>query len=182
MKKTLLGLLALTAMTSSPAFAEEVPQAVYDIVPMLESWAADPAIIQAVTAANAEKKTQSMINTMDAEWQNFEGMSGVMTAMMNSDAAKKLLEYEQESGYCSEIFLTDNQGANVAMTVKTSDYWQGDEAKFTEAFKGDGQVFMGPVSYDDSTEAYLVQVSVPVMADGKKAGVLVVGVNLDMLE
>lgn len=182
MKKIFLGLMACFTIMTQPLHAEEIPKAVFDIVPALETLAADPTLIKAVTDANAQTKTQAMINQMDADWQSFEGMSDVMTAMMTNEAAQKLLEFEQKTGYCSEIFLTDNKGANVAMTVRTSDYWQGDEAKFTEAFKGDGQVFMGPVSYDDSTEAYLVQVSIPVKADGQKAGVLVVGVNLDMLE
>jgi len=50
------------------------------------------------------------------------------------------------------------------MTNKTSDYWQGDEAKFTESFKGgSGAVHIGDVEFDQSAQAYLVQISVPVM-------------------
>ena len=62
----------------------------------------------------------------------------------------------------------DNQGANVAMTDKTSDYWQGDEAKFKKSYhNGKGTVFVDEVEFDDSSQAYLVQVSVPVK-DGDK--------------
>lgn len=42
----------------------------------------------------------------------------------------------------AEIFVMDNQGANVAMSDKTSDYWQGDEDKFVRSFAGgEGKVF-----------------------------------------
>jgi hypothetical protein len=77
----------------------------------------------------------------------------------------------------------DNQGANVAMTNKTSDYWQGDEAKFTDSFKnGVGAIHISTVEFDESAQAYLVQVSVPVMEGGKAIGALTIGVNIDELE
>ncbi|WP_197466328.1 MULTISPECIES: hypothetical protein [unclassified Oleiphilus] len=77
----------------------------------------------------------------------------------------------------------DNQGANVAMTNKTSDYWQGDEAKWQESFKdGAGAVHIGDVEFDESAQAYLVQVSVPVMDGGTAIGAITIGINLDDLE
>ena len=49
------------------------------------------------------------------------------------------------------------------MTDKTSDYWQGDEAKFKKSFNGGaGAVFVDDVSFDKSSQTYSVQVSVPV--------------------
>jgi len=43
---------------------------------------------------------------------------------------------------------------------KTTDYWQGDEAKFIRSYNnGKGEVFVDDVKFDDSTQAYLVQVS-----------------------
>ena len=77
----------------------------------------------------------------------------------------------------------DDQGANVAMTNKTSDYWQGDEAKWQESFKdGVGAVHVGDIEFDESADDYLVQVSVPVMKSGKAIGAITVGVNLDLLQ
>jgi hypothetical protein len=69
------------------------------------------------------------------------------------------------------------------MTNKTSDYWQGDEAKWQESFKdGAGAVHAGGVEFDESSQDYLVQISVPVMDSGKAIGALTIGVNLDFLE
>lgn len=77
----------------------------------------------------------------------------------------------------------DNQGANVAMTNKTSDYWQGDESKFTQSYRGGkGATHIGDVEFDESAQAYLVQVSVPVIESGKAIGAVTIGVNIDELE
>ena len=74
----------------------------------------------------------------------------------------------------------DNQGANVAMTDKTSDYWQGDEAKFQKAFNGGaGAVFIDAVKFDESAQAYLVQVSVPVMDGDQAIGAITMGIDVD---
>lgn len=60
------------------------------------------------------------------------------------------------------------------------DYWQGDEAKFTECFKGEeGVLYIADVEFDESTQTYLVQVSVPVRDEGKVIGVIVVGIDVD---
>jgi hypothetical protein len=80
------------------------------------------------------------------------------------------------------VFLTDNKGANVAAYPPTSDYWQGDEEKFTLSFNdGDGQVFIGPLEFDDSTKKTQVQISAPIREDNETIGVLVLGVSVDYL-
>lgn len=42
----------------------------------------------------------------------------------------------QMSNTYSEAFVTDMLGANVAMFPATSDFWQGDEEAFIEAYAG----------------------------------------------
>ena len=69
---------------------------------------------------------------------------------------------------------------NACITDKTSDYWQGDEAKFTKSFTdGAGRIFVDDVNFDDSSQAYVVQASVPVVKDGKAIGVLVVSIDVE---
>lgn len=81
------------------------------------------------------------------------------------------------------MFVMDNLGANVCMSDKTSDHWQGDEPKFTESYKGgQGAVHIGDVIFDDSTQAYLVQVSVPVTDGGTVIGAITIGVDVDKVE
>ena len=102
---------------------------------------------------------------------------------MDSECGKHIRGIQDSADYYAEIFVMDNQGANVAMTDKTSDYWQGDEAKFQKSFNdGKGAVFVDDVEFDDSTQAYLVQVSVPVKDGGQVIGAITIGVDVDKVE
>jgi len=165
------------------AWAEEVPKAALDLVPTLKTWGENSALVSAVKAQNAEGLSLDEIKRRDATWRNENRVSAFMQGLLDNAAAKEMLSLEQSQPFYFELFLMDNQGANVAMTNKTSDYWQGDEAKFTESFKGGaGDVHIGDVEFDDSAQAYLVQISVPVMEGGSAIGAITIGINLDELE
>lgn len=165
------------------AFAEDAPESVNKLIPTLKGWGTNAALVAAVKKQNAEGITLDEIKKRDKVWMDNTGVDGFMESLMNNTGAKELLKLEKSAKYFTEIFLMDNQGANVAMTNKTSDYWQGDEPKFTESYKnGAGTVHLGKVKFDDSAQAYLVQVSVPVMDGGKAIGALTIGINVDALE
>ena len=94
-----------------------------------------------------------------------------------------LTEILESEEFYAEIFVMDNKGANVCMTDKTSDYWQGDEAKFQKSYAGgSGAVFVDDVEFDESTQAYLVQVSVPVKDNGKVIGAITFGIDIDKIK
>ena len=103
--------------------------------------------------------------------------------MQQNSAGKFLKRQVERSTSFNEAFLTDNQGANVAAFPATSDYWQGDEEKWTASFhNGNGILFIGPLETDQSTQTLAVQVSAPVFDRGRTIGVLVVGVTFTYLE
>lgn len=171
----------LTAF-STGLLAEEAPEKLHDILPELEVWSTDQVLIDAVRQQNSEGLSLASIQERDAVWRATSEVDDFMASLMSSSAAKHMLELEQSKPYFVEFFLMDNQGANVAMTNKTSDYWQGDEEKFTESFKGGaGSTYMSDVKFDESSQAYLVQVSIPIMDGDKAIGAMTIGVNLDDL-
>ena len=177
----LLALCSWTLLTTVHA-EEKVPQAVHDLVPTLKGWGNNPALVSAVKEQNAKGMKLSEIKSRDATWMKTTGVDAGMKSLMNNAAASELKKLEASKAYFTEVFLMDNQGANVAMTNKTSDYWQGDETKFTKSFNGGaGGVDIGKVKFDKSSQAYLVQVSVPVIDGGKAVGALTIGINLDEL-
>jgi hypothetical protein len=186
MKKRIVILSALMTMMFSPftLFAEEAPAKVKDIAhSILEDFGKDPVIIAAVKIENAKNKTLDAIKAEDQTWRNTPGIDVFMKSILESDCAKHLRNIQASKPYFSEIFVMDNQGANVAMTDKTSDYWQGDEDKFTQTYNnGKGSVFIDQVEFDDSSQTYLVQVSVPVMSDGTCIGAITFGVDVDKIE
>lgn len=66
----------------------------------------------------------------------------------------------------------DAQGANVCVSRETSDYWQGDEAKFQKSFGADKQAFVDDPAFDASTGVHAIQLTV-IVFDGKtKIGAL----------
>ncbi|MBF0204693.1 MAG: PDC sensor domain-containing protein [Desulfamplus sp.] len=172
------------ALTTGIAFAEKAPAKVYELAKTtLQAYGSDPVIIKAVKEENQKKKTLQQIKEMDQKWKNTPGITDYMKAMIESECGRYIMNIQNNNKYYDEIFVMDDQGANVAMTDKTSDYWQGDEDKFKKSFKdGAGDIFVDEVEFDDSTKSYLVQVSVPVIEDGKAIGAITFGINIDNIE
>jgi hypothetical protein len=164
--------------------AEEAPQKVVDLAnSKLVKLGSDPAIVKAVKDENAKGKTLAQVQELDKKWKATPGVADYMSAMMDSECGKHLRSIQDGSSFYAEIFVMDNLGGNVCMTDKTSDYWQGDEAKFKESYKdGKGTVHISKVKFDDSTQAYVVQVSVPVVDDGDIIGAITIGVDVDKIE
>lgn len=186
MKKHLVLLLSglLLFCTFSAAFAEEAPQKIKDLAQeKLAAYGKEPVIVAAVKAENAKAKTLEQIKALDAKWMATPGVSDDMKALMESECGKLLRTIQKSAPYFAEIFVMDNLGANVAMTDKTSDYWQGDEAKFQKSFNGGtGAVFVDAVKFDESAQVYMVQVSVPVWDGNQVIGAITIGIDVDKVQ
>ncbi|MDM8567871.1 PDC sensor domain-containing protein [Candidatus Halobeggiatoa sp. HSG11] len=141
-----------------------------------------PLLIKAVKEQNAKNVSLDNIKKIDQEWTSTNDLTPFKESLQTSLEGKFLKRKitNNESIY-NEAFLTDNQGANVAAYPATSDYWQGDETKWSESFNT-GKVYIGPVEFDESTNTNAVQISVPVIDEGKTIGVLVFGVRLSFVE
>jgi len=164
--------------------AESAPQKVVDLANTeLVQMGTDPVIVSAVKAENTKGKTLEQIKAQDENWKATAGIADYMQAMFDSECGRHLRGIQNGADFLAEIFVMDNQGANVAMTDKTSDYWQGDEAKFQKSYNnGAGGVFIDEVEFDDSAQAYLVQVSVPVKAGGDVIGAITFGIDVDKVQ
>lgn len=163
---------------------EKAPQKVIDLANNeLLKYGTDPVIVNAVKAENAKNKTLDQVKAHDQKWIGTPGVADFMKALMESECGKRLREIQKSKPFFAEIFVMDNLGANVAMTDKTSDYWQGDEDKFTKSYNnGKGGVHISDVKFDDSTQAYLVQVSIPVKDGTKVIGAVTFGIDVDQVE
>ena len=140
-------------------------------------------VIAAVEAQNALGRSLDQIKQFDEEWQNAGSVTRFMLDLMSNDLALVLHNFEYTYGFIVETFVMDNRGANVAQTARTSDYWQGDEAKFSGSYNnGSGAIHYGDVEYDGSVDEIIVQVSVPVMNGSRAVGAITFGVSLDRWE
>ena len=172
------GVLAST-LVAGAALAREVK----DVIPDVIEAASKPVIIKAVKDQNAKEIPLTRIQEIDKSWidstNTHKEPTEFMQSLVANAAAKALSKIEFRKPYFVEFILTDNQGANVALTGITSDYWQGDEPKFTNAYaNGKGNIYIARPQKDKSTGEVISQVSVPVMSDGKAIGTLTVGVRL----
>lgn len=149
----------------------------------LQTLANNQVIRDAVKSQNSKRVSLDKIKQIDKEWKGTKELTPFKRSLQGGNAGILLKQTVVLNAIYGELFLTDNQGANVATYPATSDYWQGDEAKFTESFKGGGRVFVGPVEYDDSSKSVSIQISVPVFDEANRViGVLVGGVILDYVE
>jgi hypothetical protein len=165
------------------ASSADSQQKLDELANKLKETGQDAVLVAEVTRQNGQALAMSTINSRDQKWQATSGMDGFMKELMSNAGAKRLAAIEKEYGVIVESFLMDNKGANVSMTNKTSDYWQGDEAKFIKSFNGGkGAVHMGEAKFDKSAQAYVVQISVPVISGDRAIGAITYSVNMDDLK
>lgn len=185
-----LSLLLPALAVAFPAFANDFEPAMRSYVDSdVVGWVADPVLIDAIRTQNARHSSLSTadIDEMDREWQSqTDSSSRPLIDDVLSNAAADFLRQRQiaSAGVISELFVMDNRGLNVAASAMTSDYWQGDEAKFTETFgRPAGTVHVGDVEFDESAQSYLGQVSLPIHdpETGTPIGAITIGLNAEML-
>jgi hypothetical protein len=152
-------------------------------------WVADADVVAALNAANAANANydQGKIDALDKQWRAEVGAAArpLIDEIMGSAASAKAKSWcEGAGGVVTEIIVMDNKGLNVGICDATSDYWQGDEAKYTNTFtKGAGAVFVDDVEQDSSTQKFQVQASMTVVdpASGQPIGVVTVGLDAEGL-
>jgi hypothetical protein len=177
-------LLAVTSLFSASAKLDPAVQAQVEArIAVVQQWASDPIVVQAVRDANASPRAMDEIAAIDREWEAATGVTPFMRTLIEHPAARRLKELRSSSPEIQEAFLTDALGANVAITNKTSDFYQGDEAQYLDAFnQGKGGVHVGELSLDESIHSYSIHVGVPVLDEGKPIGVLLAAVNVEKLK
>ncbi|MCB9948839.1 MAG: hypothetical protein H6842_13630 [Rhodospirillaceae bacterium] len=155
------------------------------IVPLLSQG----IVIDAILAQNADHAglTDADVEALDQQWrQEAEAGSGpLIDAVLGNALSEFLAQVKADSdGMITEIFVMDNRGLNVAQSDVTSDYMQGDEAKWLETFPvGGDAVFVDELEFDESTNAFQSQVSGSIVdpATGETIGAITVGVNVESL-
>jgi hypothetical protein len=172
-----LAAMPLLAQTPSSALSPQAEAALQVEAKRIEAMGKDPEIAKAVAKQNAVKMSLDQIEQIDKAWIGGGEDARIRELQTNACAVRLKALISKFPAY-GESFVMDNQGANVCMAGKTSDYWQGDEAKWQKSFNGGkGQSFIDKAHYDTSSKAILVQISVPVMDGAQTIGAITVGVD-----
>lgn len=142
----------------------------------------DPIVVAAVQAQNARKVSLTAIKVADQRWTvNKEG--ALVQKTISGPCADRLRAIVAAHPAYSETFAMDDQGAVVCATAKTTDYWQGDEAKWERSYNaGKGDVFIDRPKFDESASSRIAQISVPVMDGDRAIGAITVGVVIEKLK
>lgn len=191
MKKFVIATLAIIFLAPAAYAAGEHEGPIRELVEShIKGWTTDSTIVAAVKAQNDKhaRLSQADIDALDKKWraQTGAGSKPMVDELLGRSASKKLVGYKNDGeGMFTEIFVMDDKGLNVAQSDMTSDYWQGDEAKWQKTFlAGPEGIFIDEVEFDESTQTYQAQVSVSI-ADpdsGDVIGAITVGVNVELLE
>jgi len=155
----------------------------------LREIAQNPALVDAIKAQNATTSSydQAKIDALDKQWRAEVDAADkpLINATLGTDASKYLAgAMDKTAGLITEIFATDAKGLNVAQATMTSDYWQGDEDKFTKSFGvGADAIEIGDVEQDESTQTYQSQVSITITdpATGAPIGSITAGIDVGKL-
>ena len=117
----------------------------------IKQFAEDPVVVAAINAQNkiTGGYDQAKIDALDKQWRGEVDAADkpLINATLGNDASKFLAKVQDDSkGLYTEIFATDAKGLNAAQSDVTSDYWQGDEDKFSKTFPvGPDAVFLGDI-------------------------------------
>lgn len=188
MKHLLFSAVALVG--ALPAYASDFTDTIEAFYQNeISQWASNPALIAAITSQNQMTGgyDQSQIDALDQAWRAEVGQSTTptITPVLENAASEFLRErVAAYGGQITEIFIMDSVGLNVAASDVTSDYWQGDEAKFSETFSnGPSGFHVSEIELDESTQRYQGQVSFTLNdpATGLPIGAMTVGVDAESL-
>ncbi len=108
-------------------------------VAVLETLAKTTLLVEAVTAANVERRawTEGEIASMDQDWiDEKSSMDDIEQEILSSESTKYLVAFLEDHPQQVEIFVTDVKGLNIAMTDRTSDFRQSDEGWWESAYAG----------------------------------------------
>lgn len=193
----LCAILLLSSLMAAPAAAAAKPdhrltEALIDdeLITALRDIAGDPVVVMAVANQNAEIGTpdQVTIDELDRRWGQEAGAhtQRLIAATVSRPLSLHLKRLQARSvGLIVEMIVVDQNGLNAGVSNITTDYWQGDEAKFRRTFGvGPEAIFIDAAQWHRETSTWRAQISMTLVdpADGRKIGAATFEINLTELQ
>lgn len=189
--------LVATAVTAPHAVRAEPPASVQPSVALIDDaflneirgWLNKPVTIISLQALNAryEHLTQDQVEALDQQWRKERELKvqPLIARTFGSPLSSYLLQIQaQAGGLYSELIVVDLKGLNVGQSSVTTDYWQGDEAKYQKTVpNGPDAVFIDEPEYHagSGTTRAQVNLSIPDPVSGEVIGAATIEVNLNEL-
>ena len=139
-----------------------------------------PELVAFIQAQNrrSEKLSQDQILSLDKRWR--AGDAAVINPVVGNKLSTFLKhEIAFQKGKVAELIVMDRRGLAVGVSPKTSDLWQGDEAKWQKTFAlGPAAHHVGRVALDESTRKWQSQISRTISLNGAAIGAITVGIDV----
>jgi hypothetical protein len=142
----------------------------------VESWAADPVVVDAVKRRN-QNKGEDILEMNQEKWVATSPTQKSIRDFTHNDVAELLKAKRTE--VVSEAFVSDADGLKVAFLAKPTNWSHKGKPKHDVPMTG--KTWQGKIEKDESTGYEQIQIAVPVLDDNKPIGSLVVGFNTEKL-
>jgi len=159
-----------------------------EVIKQMRTWIESDIVRVSIDTQNKRlsKLDQPAIDTLDQQWvkERESEDKPLIAATLSNPLSVYLSRMQGRSlGLYAEIFIMDQNGLNVGQSSITSDFWQGDEAKFQKTYDvAPDAVFIDEPEFDDEMKIWRGQVNLTVTdADGKSIGAATVELNLTEL-
>ena len=141
---------------------------------VIDVWqiAADPVVVDAVTAANqgyrsmTEPAIRAKMTRIEENWTTPAGAL-IVKDMLSSRASRTLRRHRELDSRILRITVTDEKGGTIAATHKSLDYIQSDEEYWQNIYaQGRGAISVTDILYDEATKANYIGIGVPILEEG----------------
>jgi len=166
---------ALTAVRAAELEPEQ--QAKIDAkITTIKTWAADPTIIAAVAAHNAQLPAEQAAMTQE-KWKSLTVLDPFVRSFSKNPAGEALKA--KKADWTTEAFVSDAKGLKVCFLSKPTNWSHAGKPKHDVPITG--KSWQGTIEVDESSGLQQLQIAVPVLKDGQPIGSLVVGLSLSKI-
>lgn len=142
----------------------------------LDEWLVLSDVPSLLGRVGKQSKSPEAIRALEEKWPELAPESPELRQILENPLAERLRDFQLINPLFAELFVTDRDGALLASTNKTSDYWQADEEWWKRsAAMPSRSAYVEGIHYDRSASVYSIDVAFPIR-DPNKAGGPLLGV------
>jgi len=189
-KKIYIDEIGRSSLLLSEEMFKRMDQRLFHLVGQLHIQTRTESVQAMLSLSNSEfdrfEDAGAYIREKDQNWTSTppKTITPFMKSLIENPIALNLKDifidsYDELYGFTliQEIIVTNRYGANVAVSDRTTDYFQADEHWWLEA--RDKGIYIGPIVYDESVSSYGIDLGVRIDDDkGRLAGILLVGLDV----
>ena len=143
---------------------------------LLVKFSQSKLVVSTLLEANEKNVGIVTIMQLDANWQLNRKLQ---KSVMQTSLTLQIIAFIKNPKFdIAEMMVLDKNGVLVAVFPKPTDYWQGDEDKFQQPIRINGD-YIGPTKWDSSASTYQFFYCILIKGEDQKViGVLVTGLDV----